>query len=205
MLQWRPQDPQSYRDYALALIDVGKYQQALDTLYQILTRNFNAQVMGLYPGIEEIITTEINNLIAQHGNQLNTADINKDLIKTLPVDVRIVLNWNMNDTDIDLWVIDPSGEKCYYSNRETPIGGRISRDFTRGYGPEQFMLKKSIKGKYKVIVNYYGDSRQRIAGPTSVMAEIFTFYGTPSEQRKVVALQMQGKESKEVLVAEFSF
>jgi Ca-activated chloride channel homolog len=116
-----------------------------------------------------------------------------------------VLNWNMNDTDIDLWLIDPSGEKCFYSHTETEIGGRISTDFTRGYGPEQFMLKNTIKGKYKLVANYYGDSRQRIAGPTTIMAEIFINYGTTSVQRKVVALQMQGKESKEILVAEFSF
>jgi len=66
-------------------------------------------------------------------------------------------------------------------------------------------LKNTIKGKYKVLVNYYGDRRQRIAGSTSVMAEIFINYGTAGVQRKVVALQLQGKGSKEVLIAEFSF
>ena len=33
--------------------------------------------------------------------------------------------------------------------------------------------------------------QQKIAGPTTVMAEIFTGYGRPSVQKKVVALQMQ--------------
>jgi tetratricopeptide (TPR) repeat protein len=205
VMQLRPQDPQSYRDYALALADVGKFQQALDTLYLSFTKKYDQQIKDLYPGIEEIILTEINELIAVHGGQLNTLKIPAELIKQMPVDVRVVINWNMNDTDVDLWVIDPNGEKCYYSHRDTEIGGRISRDFTRGYGPEHFMLKNTIKGKYQVMVHYYGNTRQRIAGATSVMAEIFTHYATTSMQRKVVALQTEGKGSNAILIAEFSF
>ncbi len=205
VMQLRPQDPQSYRDFALALADAGKYQQALDTLYYSFTKQYDRQIKSLYPGIEEIILTEINELIALHGKQLNTSKIPAELIESMPVDVRVVISWNMNDTDVDLWVIDPNGEKCFFSHKETAIGGRLSLDFTRGYGPEQFMLKNSIKGTYKVIANYYGDRRQRIAGSTSVIAEVFTHYGTTSEQRKLAALQMAGKGSKEVLIAEFNF
>ncbi len=205
VLQWRPQEPQSYRDYGLALADAGRYQQALDTLYFSLTKNFDEEISSLYPGIEEIIVTEINNLIARHGNKLNTAKIDKRILRNLPGDVRVVLNWNMNDTDIDLWVFDPNEEKCFYSHTLTAIGGRISADFTRGYGPEQFMLKKALKGKYKVMLNYYGDSQQKIAGPTTVMAEIFTNYGRPNQQSKTIALQMQKGADGEVLVGEFKF
>ncbi len=205
VMQMRPQDPQSYRDYALALADVGKFQQSLDTLYFSLTRNYDDQIKNLYPGFEEIVLTEINELIALHGSRLNTSKIPAELIQKMPVDIRVVLNWNMNDTDVDLWVFDPAGEKCYFSNKQTRIGGRISRDCTRGYGPEHFMLKNTIKGKYKVMVNYFGNTRQRPAGRSTVMLEVFTHYGTTSVQRKVVAIQMEGKGSGEVLVAEFSF
>lgn len=206
VLQWRPQEPQSYRDYGLALADAGLYQQALDTLYLALTRNFDEGISNLYPGIEEIIVTEINNLIALHGQKLNTSRIDKRLLRNLPSDIRVVLNWNMNDSDIDLWVIDPSEEKCYFSNKITAMGGRISADFTRGYGPEQFMLKKAPKGKYKVMLDYYGDSQQKIAGPATVMAEIFINYGKPNQQRKVITLQMKKEnEDDDVLISEFTF
>ena len=205
VLQLRPQDPQSYRDYALALADAGKYQQALDTLYLALTRDYDEELRDLYPGIEEIVITEINELITQHGEVLNISKIDRSLIKEMPVDVRVVLNWNMNATDIDLWIIDPNYEKCSYSHTLTEIGGRISKDFTQGYGPEQFMLKKALEGKYIVKLNYYGDSQQKIAGPTTVMAEIFTNYGSRFEQRKMITLQMEKTQNGEVLVGEFSF
>ncbi|HWK03240.1 MAG TPA: VIT domain-containing protein [Puia sp.] len=205
ILDWRPFEPQSYRDYGLALEDAGQYQQALDTLYAALVKNYDANVSALYPGIEETILPEINNLVARKADKIDFSRIPKQLLTNMPVDIRVVLNWNMNDTDIDLWVTDPDDEKCYYSHRNTAIGGRISHDFTRGLGPEQFMLKRAIKGKYKVEVNYYGDSQMKIAGPTTIMVEIYTNYGTPAQTRKLITLQMQSTAQGTVYVGDFDF
>lgn len=205
IMQWRPMEAQSYRDYALALADGGYYQKALDMLYSVLTQSYNAEIQDRDNGIEEIIISEINNLIALHGAKLNTGKLNKKLIQPLPVDVRVVLNWNKNDTDIDLWVTDPNGERCYYDNKRTTAGGRISDDFTSGYGPEQFMIRKAIKGEYKIQVNYYGDNQITISGATTVMAEIYTHYGSKNQQRKVIALQLSGKKEDGVLIGTFSF
>jgi hypothetical protein len=205
ILQWRPMDAQSYRDHALALADNGQYQAALDNLYKVLTQSYNSQIADRDQGIEEIVISEINNLIAKHGNSLSTKGIDKRLIQPLPVDVRVVLNWNKNDTDIDLWLTDPTGEKGYYGNSKTKIGGRISNDFTSGYGPEQFMIKKAIKGKYKIEVNYYGDSQINISGPTTVTAEIYTRYASGKQQRKVIVLPLAAGSSGGNLVGEFNF
>jgi hypothetical protein len=205
ILQWRPMDAQSYRDYALALADNGQYQAALDNLYKVLTQSYNSQIADRDQGIEEIVISEINNLIAKHGNNLSVKGIDKRLIQPLPVDVRVVLNWNKNDTDIDLWLTDPTGEKGFYGNSRTKIGGRISNDFTSGYGPEQFMIKKAIKGKYKIEVNYYGDRQINISGPTTVTAEIYTRYATGKQQRKVIVLPMAAGSSGGNLVGEFNF
>jgi len=206
VLQWRPQEPHSYRDYGLALADAGKYQQALDTLYTALEKNYNENIASMYEGIEEIIVTEINQLISLHKKGLNLSAIDPKLIHSMPTDIRVVLNWNKNDTDMDLWVTDPNKETCYYSHKETLIGGRISDDFTDGYGPEQFLLKKAIKGKYQVKVNYYGDQQVKLSGPTTVLAEIFTHYADGRQERKLITLQMEkGDEKEGILVGEFEF
>ncbi len=206
VLQWRPMEAQSYRDYALALADGGFYQKALDTLYSTLTQSYTNEIANRGDaGIEEVVVTELNNLIAMHGNQLNTKRINKALLHQMPVDIRVVINWNMNDTDIDLWVTDPNDEKCFYSHRETEAGGRISQDITTGYGPEQFMLKSAIKGKYKIQTNYFGDRQINIAGSTAVMAEVYTRFASGLQQRKVIALQMPKEGKDGVLIGEFSF
>ena len=207
VIQWRPMEPQSYRDYALALADNGNYQLALDTLYSVITRTYTQQEGSRSRGIEEVVVTELNQLIDRYA--LKKEAIHPDLILSMPVDIRVVINWNMNHTDIDLHVKDPRGETCFYGHQATEIGGRISFDNTQGYGPEQFMLKKAIKGKYEVFVNYYGDSQVKAEGPSTIMAEIFTRYAGKKEQRQVVTLQLskENKQTKDGLlkVAEFEF
>ncbi len=202
VLELRPSDPQSYRDCALAYIDLGHYQQALDMLYAGLTKSYSDEMNEMYDGIEEIFLSEINHIISLHKGKLNFKNIDKRIITPLQADIRIVMNWNMNNTDIDLWVTDPNGEKCFFSNTETAIGGRISDDFTEGFGPEQFMLKSAIKGKYKIEIDYYGDTQMTLAGPTTIMAEIYLHYGTDKEEKKIVTLQMQKEKKGAIFIGE---
>jgi uncharacterized protein YfaP (DUF2135 family) len=108
----------------------------------------------------------------------------------MPVDVRIVISWNTDNSDIDLWVTDPRDEKCSYEHTETEIGGKISQDVTEGYGPEEFRLKKAWKGNYKVEVNLYGDDRQTMGGPIAIKAELFTDFGKPTQKRKTINLRV---------------
>ncbi|BAU52423.1 VIT domain-containing protein [Mucilaginibacter gotjawali] len=201
----RPLDPQSFRDYGLALEDAGEHQRALDVLYDAMTKSYTSDADALYDGIQEIFLPEINRIIALHKGKLNLSAIPKTMIEAMPVDIRIVMDWNMNNTDIDLWVTDPNGEKCYYSHNRTAIGGRISHDMTQGFGPEQFLLKKAIKGTYKIEINYYGDRQVTIAGPTTIMAEMFTHYGTPDEKKEIIVLQMKKDANGAVYVGDLDF
>ncbi len=201
----RPLDPQSYRDYGLALEDAGEHQKALDVLYTAMTKSYTADAESLYYGIQEIFLPEINRIIALNKEHIDLSAVSKKVIKSLPVDVRIVMDWNMNNTDIDLWVTDPNGEKCYYSHNRTEIGGRISHDMTQGFGPEQFLLKKAIKGTYKIEINYYGDRQATIAGPTTIMAELFTHYGTPQEKKELIVLQMKKEANGAVYIGDLDF
>jgi len=202
VLELRPSDPQSFRDCALAYLDLGKYQQALDMLYEGMTKSYSAEMNRMYNGIEEVFLTEINRIIAVHKKELSLKKIDKQIIAPMPADIRVVMNWNKNNSDIDLWVTDPNGEKCFFSHKTTAMGGRISDDFTEGFGPEQFMLKTGNKGKYKIQVNYYSDRQVTIAGLTTVMAEIYLHYGMPNEEKKIITLQMQKDKQGEVFIGE---
>ncbi|WP_460558091.1 VIT domain-containing protein [Ferruginibacter profundus] len=202
VMELRPSDPQSFRDCALAYLDLGYYQQALDMLYEGMTKSYSSEMNRMYNGIEEIFLTEINRIIALHKKELDLKKIDKNIIAAMPTDVRVVMNWNKNNSDIDLWVTDPNGEKCFYSHKLTEMGGRISDDFTEGFGPEQFMLKTGVKGKYKIQINYYSDRQVTIAGPTTVMAEIYLHYGAANEEKKIITLQMEKDKQGEVFIGE---
>ena len=207
VLDWRPFDAQSYRDYALALQDNEQYQSALDNLYKVLTNDYSVEIANRDRDITEIIVPEINNLISLHRKELNLSEINKDIIVDIPVEVRVVMNWNKDMTDIDLWVTDPNGEKCYYGHRTTEIGGRNSEDVTQGFGPEQFMLKKAIKGKYKIATNFFGERQMSISGPTTISAEIYLFYSSGKQVKKMITFQNNNPDrgGEGILVGEFEF
>ncbi len=206
ILAWRPFDAQSYRDYALALLDNDQPQKALNFLNKILENDYSEEIAARDYGIEEVIVTEINHIRKVYKN-VDDSKISKDLLMDIPVDVRVVLNWNKDLTDIDLWVTDPDGDRCWYQNTRTKAGGRISQDITQGFGPEQFMLKKAKKGKYKIETNFFAERQMNLSGPTTVMAEIYLYYASGKVERKIQTFQLaQANQAKDALfIGEFEF
>ena len=195
----REEEPQSYRDLGLALAQAGEYQQAIETLYKVVERRWDQR----FRDVQLIAMNEINNIVnTQKG--LRTSFIDKRLLKKEPVDIRVVLTWDTDNSDMDLWVTDPEEERCYYGHRQTYLGGIISQDVTGGYGPEEFMLKKASKGNYKIEVNYYGNRSQKQLLPVSLRITFFTHYGTPQEKKQETTVRLSNQ--REVIdVGSFEF
>ncbi len=172
VVKWRPQEPQAHRDLGLTLEDNKQYQAAFDELIKGLEVNYYGEMSGQYEGVEDIILMDINRMITEHKS-IKTDKLDKKYLTKMPVGVRIILNWNQMDTDIDLHVIEPTGEECYYAHRDTAAGARFSKDFTQGYGPEQYLLRNAVKGKYIVKTNYFGERALTENGPATVMVEVY--------------------------------
>ena len=186
----RGEDPQSFRDLALAYQAKGDYQKAFDTFYHIMENDW-----GRFNEIKQIIFVEMNNLLSQYP-EVNTKGMSSDLIYEMPVDIRIVLAWSTDNTDIDLHVVDPYNEECYYGHKATEIGGRYPHDFTQGFGPEEFMLKKAANGKYIIRTNNFGDHRQSISGPTTLYLDLYTNYSRPNQKHERVFVRTENVKEK---------
>ena len=190
----RPEEPQSYRDLAQAYEKASRYKDALEIYSYILSKDW-----ARFEDVKDVILNEMNHLIDKHKSALDLNSIDTKFIKAMPLDIRVVIDWSSNDNDIDLWVVDPQGEKCYYKNRFTRLGGKISRDFTRGYGPEEYSLKIAKRGIYTVYINYFSESRQRITGPVTVYATLYTYWGTDREKSQRITIQLkEGKETRQI-------
>ena len=198
VLELSPEEPQSYRDLGLALGANRQYQQAIDTLYEVVVKPWH----GRFPDVEIITLAELNAIIATNGDKLDLSRIDPRLIKNLPLDLRVVLTWDADNTDIDLWVTDPNGEKAFYGHQLTYQGGRMSLDFTGGYGPEEFSLKRAKPGKYKVEAQYFGDRRQAVTGPTTLQVKLATRFGTAEQKEQSITLRLKGRQET-VFVGEF--
>ncbi len=192
-----PFEPQSFRDLGLARAAAGEAQKAADALYEVAARPWDAR----FAEVGLIALGELNALLATTPG-IDRARYDARLLRNLPVDLRVVLSWDADNSDMDLWVTDPHGERAFYGHRLTRQGGRMSADLTAGYGPEEFMLKQAIPGTYKVEVNYYGNRQQVVSGSVSLRLAFFTGFGRSDQIEQSVILRLRDR-SETVLVGEF--
>lgn len=96
-------------------------------------------------------------------------------------DIKIVLTWETDKTDMDLWVTDPGGEKVFYAHKSSKVGGQLDIDVTTGYGPETFTLKDAVAGNYQIQVQNYSPGKSPV---TRMRVDLVLFEGTDREQRK---------------------
>jgi Ca-activated chloride channel family protein len=198
VLRLADEEPQSHRDLGLALAGAGQRQEAIERLYEVASRPWDDR----FSEVELVALNEMNEIIATSPTPLDTAFIDRRLLKNMLLDLRVVLAWDSDNSDMDLWVTDPNGEKCYYGNRNTFQGGLLSDDFTGGYGPEEFVLKDAKPGKYKVEANFFGDRQQIVTGATTLNLRLSSGWGTPRRKDETVTLRLSGR-SETVFVGEF--
>ncbi len=193
-----PDEPQSFRDLALALRAPATCGEALALLEHVVDTPWSPR----FADIGVIALAERNDLRTRCPAV--AADTTADpLAQPLPVGLRAVLRWDLDDTDIDLHVTDPNGEEVYYSHRLSYQGGTISRDFTAGYGPEEFILRNPKPGTYEVAVNYYGSRLAKLTRGATLNLGLQTGFGTAAAHEQAVNLRLLEQTGK-VVVGRFT-
>jgi tetratricopeptide (TPR) repeat protein len=206
----RPFEAHSYRDLARALEETGnialaaaQYEIVIGSVWhnrfgsslQLVAQEEYVRLM-LDSLRRKAVGPALANYFDGRLGQMSNLQSNADL--------RVTISWNTDATDVDLWVIEPDGTKCFYQNAHTPSGGELSQDQTQGYGPERYQVAKALKGKYRVLVHYYNNNPNLIAGETHVNVVVTRFAGSPREvtERHTVVLRKKGEE---VEVCDFGF
>ena len=105
-------------------------------------------------------------------------------------DMRVVMAWDADETDVDLHVTEPSGEEAYYGHRRTRAGGDVSKDITDGYGPEEYLLRKAPAGGYRIRAHYFASHQQEVFGPATATATIFTDWGRPNQDFQTLSIRL---------------
>jgi uncharacterized protein YfaP (DUF2135 family) len=76
--------------------------------------------------------------------------------------LRVTLAWETDANDVDLHVVDPSGEECFYSTSRHRSGLTLYEDITQGLGPEVIRTGELDRGTYHIGVRYFA------AGPMGI-------------------------------------
>lgn len=127
-------------------------------------------------------------LRTKEGKRKRVQFYENNFAKTRPK-LRILLSWDTNHTDLDLHVVTPDGQHCYYGNRVLKNGGALDVDVTSGYGPEIFSTPTPLPGTYLVYLNYFGGSSEKEI--TTATITVLTSEGTANEKKRTFRVPMR--------------
>jgi uncharacterized protein YfaP (DUF2135 family) len=133
--------------------------------------------------IKSVVAPGSNTIEVKHGKDNDKVSFHANVP---PKDIKVVLTWD-TPTDVDLWVIDPKGEKTYFAAASSSSGGNLDVDVTDGFGPETFTMSKALSGSYAVNVQYYSNYNTPI---TRVKLYVILYEGTSKEERKFFEFTM---------------
>ena len=210
LIDSRPFQPSSYQLIAQALQDMERHELAM-LYYEVV---LNIQWSRDYAGIQNVVKVEyirLLNKMLQNKKSIIPKSFLEQRLATLKktlnakgfmveqADLLVTINWNTDETDVDLHVKEAEGETCNYRNDRTNAGGHLSKDMTEGFGPEMYFIKKAPKGVSQIKVDYYSDNESRFKEKTKVYLCIYKNWGRPNEEitRQVITLKSEDVLKKE--------
>ena len=219
VLKMRGEEPQSRRDLALVLTEKAKgdfcnsspnacrlsLEEAARLLHEaafVPTARRSGR-WGNDMQTSVFALEELNGLVSwietqdwQDGAKPSVPAMDAAFRRDLPLDLRIVMSWDTDETDVDLHVLEPDGEEAYYGHRRTSTGGFVSEDVTTGYGPEEYLRKDAAKGVYKILAHYFASHRQALTGAAVVTATVYTNWGRKDEKRQILSFRLDKPKDK---------
>ncbi|HET7706512.1 MAG TPA: VIT domain-containing protein [Thermoanaerobaculia bacterium] len=164
-LELRPDRVNSHRHLALMLWLDDRPEEAARVLEAALQQNFP----NWYGDVRRVVREELGYVYRSWGAKSpdRRAAI-EDRARDLGIDLsrrdalRVTLAWETDANDVDLHVVDPDGEECFYGHARNRGGLELYQDITQGFGPEVIRAGEVERGTYHVGVRYFA------AGPMGV-------------------------------------
>jgi len=164
-LELRPDRANGYRHLALMLWLDGRVEEAARVLESATRQSFP----GWYGDVQRVIREELGYVYrAWMKKEPSRRDEIAERAREHDVDLtrrdalRVTLAWETDANDVDLHVVDPSGEETFYGHPSARSGLSLYGDITQGLGPEVIRTGTLSKGTYHVGVRYFA------AGPMGI-------------------------------------
>lgn len=205
--QLRPYEPQSYQLLAQCLAENGNGDLAMLYYEMVLNAAWNAR----YREVNRIVAVDYMRLLQRikageidcHAKDYAQARLGSLAAQSSleTADLVVILNWNTDRTDVDLHVVEPTGEECFYSHPRTQLGGEMTQDVTEGYGPEMYVLRKASPGQYKVLANYYATDANRTQVRSKAYVTVYENFGDAKRERVIKKTVILGEREQKLELA----
>lgn len=186
-------EPHGPRDLALALAQCGRHAEAAALLEQAAQADW-AELSDYFGGIEAVLLNDWHGLPGRRSGNWPA-----ELAAPMPVDLRITVDWNRMEADVDLWVIGPDSQRCDYKTRETGWGGLLTQDFADGYGPEEFLLRNAPEGTYTIGLDFHDEDLANLVGVCLAKVSVWSHFGSEKARMTSFWLPLQGKRCTRIV------
>jgi tetratricopeptide (TPR) repeat protein len=133
------------RSLALAYFQHKDFAAAVKTYYSIIT---TADGNNSFSNIKENALAEMNAILAVHKNKFDISYINQNLIKVLPVDLRVTVESNY-EYKRKVQIIGPG---------KTTKGRFAESGYYDSYNLTEYVIKDALTGQYRVKVDSYNNN-----------------------------------------------
>lgn len=183
----RSDEPQSLRDLAMVHTELGQWDQAYDYFKKILNEVWDVR----FNNIHTTVLLDLNRLLVLTNKP--SSDIDGRLIRHLPADIRILIQWDTADTRIKLSVKEPTGQICESAGLlRTDIGGFITTGFDSSQ-PVEYLLRKAINGTYSISLTYLTNAQHTVTGVTTVLIYVYKYFGSINEERQIHTVRLSDR------------
>lgn len=145
---------------------------------------------------------EMNALLARSKWNHDKFGIDPRFVRHVPVELRVVLRWDSDQSNLDLVVREPTG---WEAMRGAPVLNDDlawwSGNLSRGFGPESWCGRGLLPGTYQFGARFYGDWNRDGKSTTTAEIEVIRHFGEEEETRKVYSLRVEEKTEPTIVRA----
>jgi tetratricopeptide (TPR) repeat protein len=173
--QRRPFEPQNYMLEALALTAQGRIAEAALNYEVVLQENFQRfdgyakdTARFLYQDLLMEAAKGVSGNLAQKLTQ-RVGEISGERAWE---GGRLLMFWNLDDTDVDLHIQESKDERVSYQYTNSSTGGKLYWDNTQGLGPEIYSHPNISKAGFRVETHYFGSNSVEGAAPAATLVGV---------------------------------
>ncbi len=194
--QLRPEEPARWIDLAetTALCDPAEGEKRFDEIAKKTWEPRFGSVVGQIKQRQAVRFIRELETARKSGDSTRAKELRRILasydVPEGAYDLMFVMTWD-TQTDIDMEVIDPSGEHVDHGHPGSKAGGKYWVDNTSGHGPETFTQATVPSGTFRIGAHYHSGS-----GRTTVQFAVVLYEDTDRELRQehTLVLEKSGEQ-----------
>ncbi len=196
-----PNDVNAYFNKAVAKLELGQTQEALNELMALSNGNTYFSVNG--SSISKTLDREIKNLIHKHRNELDLSNFDSKYLNNLKYKVRLVFEWNRAGAEFELQFVNPQNRFFNWEHTNTAIKNRLEDEIKNNYRIEEYEFYGDVAGKWVINAKYLGDAIVDNEIPLALKCTVFKDFGYASQSKEEVLVHFsRDGEKKSIKILE---